>query len=58
MGKGSDPRPINKKTYDENYDAIWGKCKNAVGGDCKDCPNLTRDSGKIQEVKHGDEDNS
>jgi len=24
-GKGSKPRPVDKTTYDENYDRIFGK---------------------------------
>ena len=24
-GKGSNPRPVNKKLYDSNYDRIFGK---------------------------------
>jgi hypothetical protein len=24
-GKGDKPRPVDKKKYDENYDAIFGK---------------------------------
>lgn len=27
MGKGSQPRPVDKKKFDENYDRIFGKKK-------------------------------
>ena len=27
MSKGSTPRPVDKKKYDENYDRIFGKKK-------------------------------
>lgn len=27
MGKGSRPRPVNKKVYDKNYQAIFKKKK-------------------------------
>lgn len=26
-GKGSKPRPVNKKEYDKNFDKIFGKKK-------------------------------
>jgi len=32
-GKGSKPRPVDKKKFDDNWDRIWGK------KDKKDLPN-------------------
>ena len=32
-GKGDRPRKVDKTTYDENYDRIFGKCK-ACGSQC------------------------
>ena len=31
-GKGSRPRPCNKKIYDENYERIFGKKQADKGG--------------------------
>ncbi len=36
-GKGSKPRPTNKKQYDKNYDSInWGKKVNEKNNSVKD----------------------
>jgi len=33
-GKGSKPRPVDKKSYDENHDRIFKKCE-ACKGRCE-----------------------
>ena len=33
-GKGDRPRKVDKTTYDENYDRIFGKCE-ACKGRCE-----------------------
>jgi len=40
MGKGSQPRPCNKKQYDSNFDKIKWKNECPLDGDefrCEDC---------------------
>ena len=36
MSKGSTPRPVDKKKYDENYDRIFGKKKKEQPTDNKE----------------------
>lgn len=54
-GKGSTPRPVDKKKFDENWDKIWGKKSDNVfldlGFDKVEAEQLKKDSDIIIENK-------
>ena len=51
-GKGSNPRPysVDKKTYDDNWDAIFKKKKDKPCGNCDACKCNKEDKKDIPDV--------
>jgi hypothetical protein len=51
MGKGSDPRPVNKKKFDSNFDRIFGSSDGGcLSSEKIDCDTVERSTGvKVSE---------
>jgi hypothetical protein len=54
MGKGDNPRPVDKSRYDNNFEAIFGEKKLNVWEDADDERHETGTEGPGEEAEQGD----